>query len=166
MLFRRKLSVSEYCATRLDTLFSTQQTELWLQLKQSWSDRAVATAADDFYLTNLRAAHIEVLSMAVAKKYADIYMSLEMEKSITIFLDNHHQSAIKDLLPLYNRALASLPSDGILGIAQFFAAQVCHNNCSQDTVLAFAAQLYAALESIRQDFKFIKLISDPAVSLL
>ncbi len=166
MFFKRKISVSEYCRTRLDLLFSSQQTELWLQLKQAWPDKAIVTANDDLYLTNIRAAHIEVLSMAVTKKYADIYISIEMSKSINSFLDHHAQSTIKNTLPLYNRALASIPQDGILGIAQFLAEIICQNNCSQDTVLAFGGQLHGALESIHADFKQIKLVPDPNVSIL
>lgn len=166
MFFKRKISVSEYCTTRLDLFFSSQQTELWFQLKQAWPDDAVVTANDDLYLTHIRAAHIEVLSMAVTKKYADIYISIEMGKFINNFLDHRAQSTIENLLPLYSRALASLPSDGILGIAQFLAEQICQNNCSQDTVLAFGAQLYGALESIRADFKQIKLVPNHNVSIL
>jgi hypothetical protein len=166
MFFKRKISVSEYCGTRLDLLFSSQQTELWLKLKYSWPDNAIVSANDDLYLTHLRAAHIEVLSMAVTKKYIDMNISIEMANFINNFLDNHAQSRIKYLLPLYNRALAALPQDGILGIAQFLAEQLSQNNSSQDTVLAFGGQLYGALESIRADFKQIKLVPDPNVSIL
>ncbi|MGB5107111.1 MAG: hypothetical protein WBP29_02865 [Candidatus Zixiibacteriota bacterium] len=161
MFFKRKIPVSEYCTTRLDLLFSPQQAELWLQLKRSWPDISVVHASNDVYLTNIRAAHIEVLSMAVTKRSRDIYVSVTMQRSIETYLDQHSYMTVKALLPMYARALASFPPDGILGIAHFLAESVCPSGYSEDTVIGFGGQLYGALESIRGDFKQVKLISDP-----
>ncbi len=97
--------------------------------------------------------------MAVIKKYG-IDIALQMNRCIQDYLDNHDQEEINSLLPVYDKALSTIPQDGILGIAQFLAAVICHDNCSQDTIFALGGQLYGALESIRADFKQIKIVSE------
>ena len=132
MFFKRKISVSEYCKTRLDLLFSDQQAQVWLQLKQSWPDYKYLSISDHLFLMHVRAAHIEILSMVVTKKYAsnlNIYM--EMEEFIKNYLDEHNESNIKELLPLYSHALGSSPIDGIMEMAKFIAVCLYQDKCSQ-----------------------------------
>ena len=83
-----------------------------------------------------------------------------MQDFIKDYLVKHNQPYIKDLLPLYSKALASIPMDGILGIATFLADCVCYNNHTEQIVMAFGGQLYHAVDSIRADFKIIKLVSN------
>jgi len=158
MLFKQKISVSDYCRTRLDLLFSSEQAELWLQLKRSFSDNAIVTVNDDLYLTHLRAVHIELLSMVVTKKYMpDLDIVMQMSDFIETYLDNHNELEIKSLLRLYSRALAS-PMDGILSMVQSMMDYICQNQCKQETVFAFRELCYGVVQSIRADFKEVKLV--------
>jgi hypothetical protein len=160
MFFKRKISVDEYCKTRLDLLFSDQQTQVWLQLKQSWPDYINLSASDHLYLTHLRAAHIEILLMVVIKKFAlrnNIYD--EVEECIDNYLNEDNESNIIDILPLYSRALGSSSIDGILSMAKFMATNICNDKCPQETILSFRVQLYGAIDSIRADFKKVKIVS-------
>jgi hypothetical protein len=161
MFFKRKISVDEYCKTRLDLLFSDQQAQVWLQLKQSWPDFKYLSISDNLYLSHLRAAHIEILLMVVIKKFAlrnNIYD--EVEEFIDNYLNEHNESNIMDLLPLYSHALGSSPIDGVLVMAKFMADCLYQGKCSQETILSFRVQLYGAIDSIRADFKKVKLVSN------
>jgi hypothetical protein len=161
MFFKKKLSVGSYLQTRLDLLFSKEQTNLWLELKQSWPETSISSANSDLFLTHLRAAHIEVISMVVIKEYArNLNIFMEMQDFTEDYLVKHNESYIKELLPLYSKALASIPTDGILGMATFLADCVSGDNYTEQTVVAFGSQLYHAVESIRADFKDIKLVSN------
>jgi hypothetical protein len=161
MFFKKKLSVASYLQTRLDLLFSKEQTNLWLELKQSWPESSISSADSDLFLTHLRAAHIEVISMVVTKKLAGNFnMFIEMQDFIEDYLVKHNEPYMKELLPLYSKALASIPTDGILGIATFLADCISGNNYTEQTVMAFGSQLYHAVESIRADLKDIKLVSN------
>jgi hypothetical protein len=158
MFFKRKISVDEYCKTRLDLLFSDQQTQVWLQLKQSWPDFKYLSVNDHLYLMHLRAAHIEILLMVVIKKFVlrnNIYD--EVDEFIDNYLNEHNESNITDLLPLYSHALGSSPIDGILAMANLIANSLYQDKCSQEIILLFRAQLYGAIDLIRADFKKVKL---------
>lgn len=158
MLFKQKISVSDYCRTRIDLLFSVEQAELWLQLKRSCPDHAIVAISDNLYLTHLRAVHIELLSMVVTKKYMpNLDRVMQMSEFIETYLDNHNQLEIKSLLRPYSRALGS-PIDGILAIVQSMMAYICQNQCKQETVFAFRELCYGAVQSIRADFKEVKLV--------
>ena len=157
MFFKRKISVSTYCSTRLDLLFSAEQADRWLQLKRSWPDPAVVGVDDDLYLAHLRAAHIELLSMVITKQYRNINLCMEAGTFIEKYLNDRNVSKIKTLIQQYNRALGSSPIDSILAMAQSMASYLCQNECSQESILAFREQFYAAVESYRSDFKEVKL---------
>ncbi len=157
MFLKRKISVSTYCSTRLDLLFSTEQADRWLQLKRSWPDSAVTELNDGPYLAHLRATHIALLLMVLTKKCRDINLSIEADTFIEKYLEENNASMIKNLIELYNRALAA-PVDGVLAIAQAMASYLCQNQCSQETILDFGRQLYGAVDSYSADFKKVKIV--------
>lgn len=167
MFFKREISVSAYCKTRLDLLFGENQAQLWLRLKQSWPDYKNLSVSDHLYLAHLRAAHIQILSMIVIKKYAsNLDIFIELDKFIDNYLDEHNESYIKELLPLYSKALGSSPIDGILAIAEFMANCIYQDKCSEETILSFRAQLYGAIHSIQADFKEVKLLPNRDVGII
>ena len=157
MFFKRRISVREYCTTRLDLLFSEEQTKVWLQLKQTWPDQAIIVADENQFLSHFAAAHITLLSMAVTKKYRDIEISVETDSVIESYLVEHDRPIVSLLLPLYDRALVSVVEDGVLGLALFMLDQVCSNTCREDTAQSLKSHLYASLYAIRGDFKQVKL---------
>jgi hypothetical protein len=158
MFFKRKISVSTYCATRLDLLFSREQADRWLELKHSWPDPAIVGIDDNLYLTHLRSAHIELLLMVITKKYMpNLDICTQASTFIEKYLDDHNALMIKNLIDLYHRALASSPIDGVLAMAQALAYHICQSQCSQETIHALGGQLYGAVESYRSDFKEVKL---------
>ena len=166
MFFKRKITVPEYCKTRLNLLFSDQQAQVWLQLKQTWPDLKYLSVSDHLFLTHIRAAHIVVLSMVVTKKYAsNIDIFIEMESFVDNYLNSHNESYIRDLIPLYNRAMGSAAIDSILPMAKLIADNLYQDKCSQKTILTFRVQLYGAIDAIRADFKKVKLIPNRNISI-
>ena len=132
MLFKRKISVEEYCKTRLDLLFSEEQAERWLQLKKSNLDPTIIAIDDDLFLTHMRAVHIELLSMVVVKKYAGSYKILmEMSMFIRKYLNEHKQLIVESLQDIYSQAIGSSPIDGILAMTCCMLENICQNQCAQ-----------------------------------
>ena len=68
MFFKRKLSVSAYCTTRLDLLLGQEQANIWRTLKQSWPDPAITLVDEGSYLDRMRAAHVELLLIVITKE--------------------------------------------------------------------------------------------------
>ena len=159
MFFKKKISIDLYLQTRLDLLFSNEQINRWLQLKQSLGDELLISVNDDLFLEHIEAAHIEVIYMVLSKRYADNSdISLKMEEDIRFYLIKNNQSYINDLLPLYSKALASTPTDGVLGLAKFLSDSVCPDSNTVKAVNVFSDQLYNAVGSIHSDFKTMNIV--------
>lgn len=158
MFFRRKLPIDVYCRTRLDLLFSIEQAEDWLTFKRTSLDQAIIGVDESLYLAHLRAASIELISMAVTKKYKSIDLFIQMSTFIDKYLDNNNAGYVKALLDLYGHALGS-PVDGVGAMSGLMMESLCQNRCSEETRLYFRDFFYVGLGSIRQDFKKVKLLA-------
>ena len=159
MFFKKKISIDLYLQTRLDLLFSNEQINRWLQLKQSLGDELLISVNDDLFLEHIEAAHIEVIYMVLSKRYADNSdIPLKMEDYIKFYLIKNNQSYINELLPLYSKALASTPTDGVLGLAKFLSDSVCPDSNTVKAVNVFSDQLYNAVGSIHSDFKTMNIV--------
>ena len=159
MFFKEKISIDLYLQTRLDLLFSNEQINRWLQLKQSLGDELLISVNDDLFLEHIEAAHIEVIYMVLSKRYADNSdIPLKMEDYIKFYLIKNNQSYINELLPSYSNALASTPTDGVLGLAKFLSDSVCPDSNTVKAVNVFSDQLYNAVGSIHSDFKTMNIV--------
>ncbi|MBI5868609.1 MAG: hypothetical protein HZB43_10020 [candidate division Zixibacteria bacterium] len=162
MLFKRKVSVNEYCTTRFDLLFSAEQAERWLEIKRSSPDPVIAAIGAEFYLKHLRAVHFLLLSMAVRERYAwesDIMMGLDV--CSRRYLESHKSTYEGNLAELYYqryRRSNTLPKNRLFETAEFMLDCLCDEKCSQESVLALQEQLDSACASFRADFREIKLI--------
>ena len=159
MFFKKKLSIDLYLQTRFELLFNNEQINRWLQLKQSQGDELLISVKDDLFLEHMEAAHIEVVYMVLTKKFAgNSDISMKMEDYIKFYLIKNHQSYINELLPLYSKALASTPTDGVLGLAKFLSDSVCPDSNTVKAVNVFSDQLYNAVGSIHSDFKTMNIV--------
>jgi len=159
MFFKEKISIDLYLQTRLDLLFSNEQINRWLQLKKSLGEELLISVNDDLFLEHIEAAHIEVIYMVLSKRYADNSdIPLKMEDYIKFYLIKNNQSYINELLPLYSKALASTPTDGVLGLAKFLSDSVCPDSNTVKAVNVFSDQLYNAVGSIHSDFKTMNIV--------
>jgi hypothetical protein len=159
MFFKEKISIDLYLQTRLDLLFSNEQINRWLQLKKSLGEELLISVNDDLFLEHIEAAHIEVIYMVLSKRYADNSdIPLKMEDYIKFYLIKNNQSYINELLPLYSKALASTPTDGVLGLAKLLSDSVCPDSNTVKAVNVFSDQLYNAVGSIHSDFKTMNIV--------
>ena len=159
MFFKQKITASDYCKTRLDLLFSVEQANRWLDIKRVWPDPALVAADDDAFLTYLRGAHIELLSMVITKWYLmrNREVVSESMRYIDEYLDDHDPS-MKLLVDQYCHALASSPVDGPSGMVAAMMDWLCPKGCNQETFYGLRAQFQGAIDSYRKDFKQVKLV--------
>jgi hypothetical protein len=144
----------------LDLLFSSEQTECWLEVKRLCGDKAVADLREDLYLMHLRAAHIQLLSMVLTKKYFrndDILFSMSI--FIDDYLDHRNESLIKHYVDFYSQALGSSAIDGILAMAGAMMESLCQHASTRETLFGFREMFYSAVASFRSDFKEVKLVA-------
>jgi hypothetical protein len=167
MFFKRKISVSNYCTTRLDLLFSEKQADAWLAFKRSIDDPAVARADDQNCLDHLRAASIELMLIVMIKKSAVGLRALDLSSDARIFTEGYLQAKGQDQLDwmcaTYNQAFGSsagTPFDGVTLMAASLVQSICDGECAESTNGKFDALLHAASESFISDFKQVKLVSD------
>ncbi len=158
MLFKRRLSVDEYCTTRLNLLFSPQQADLWNSARLSSPDPVFRACAADTFLANMRAVHVELMALPIAKTYP-IVIGMEASDAIDRYLDRTGNGELRPLVQEYNQAFGSSPSDGILIMAQLFADRVAGGRLAQSTVRQVYEDMYVALRSLYDDFKKIRLVA-------
>jgi hypothetical protein len=70
-----QMSVPYYCETVLKNLLGPEQTETWLSFKRESQDTELRNAKDQTFLANLRAAHIELLGIAINKTYRNPHLN-------------------------------------------------------------------------------------------
>ncbi len=157
MFLKRKVAIDPYCETRLGFLFSNEQTERLLAFKRTCPDPRIIAADETLYQAHMRAGSIELLSMAVVKKYHNIDMSIQMSQFIERYLEKHDASHVKLLLDMYSKALAH-PMDGVGEMAALMVISLCQSRSLDQTIGYFRDFLYVGLQSIREDFKQIKVI--------
>jgi hypothetical protein len=69
MLFKKRVTVPQYCETRLQLIFSPRQDDIWMELKRDTTDAALHRAGDQLFLDNMHAAHLQLMGVAIMKTY-------------------------------------------------------------------------------------------------
>ena len=168
MFFKRKISVTDYCTTRLDLLFSEKQADAWLAFKRSIDDPAIAQADEQNYLDHLKAASIELMLIVTIQKSASGQRALDFASEARQFteryLERKGQDKLNVLCGIYEHAFGSsagTPLDGVALMAESLTRSICHNECAESTLGKFDGLLHVVSESFISDFKQVKLVADP-----
>ena len=158
MLFKRRISVSEYCTTRLDLLLSPQQAKIWTSARAASPDPAFRQWDQAVFLANMRAAHLQLLGIPITRSYP-FGLSMEASEFIDDYLARSEHEGLKPLVLEYNSAFGSSPTDGVLAMAQLFGDKVGEGRLAEATIRQLWEDFYAALRSVFDDFKKVRLVS-------
>lgn len=159
MFFKRRVTVPQYCETRLNMLFSPEQTKIWTSFKSQSIDAALRDADSQMFLDNIRAAHLQLLTTAINKTYMNMDLFSEVSNYIGTYLEQATFSNLGPIKTAYNSAFGSSPADGILVMAQLLSARVAAGRLSQDTIMDIRSLMYAGLASFFGDFKKVKIVT-------
>jgi hypothetical protein len=127
-------------------------------MKQSGIDASLLATDDEEFIRHMRAIHIELVNVAIAKKCHNPYVSYEISKLTSQFLQNHNLAIVEALLPRYNKELTTFPSNFILGMVHLFLAEVCHDKYEETSIVNLVSWFAGAYDKICLDFQDIKLV--------
>ena len=151
-IFKKKVQISKYTTTMMNTIFYVETTGHCLKLKKIDIFKKVT---DDHLLDELRSAHIQLLSVAVTKNYFDIYLSMEMNKSIKDHLERNGNSNLLNTIEEYTKAFGSSPIDGVQEMAKLIIKRL---NLDEDVSQIFKELFYEFLSSLFADIAKVKLV--------
>ena len=156
--FKQRMSIPDYCSPAFGLLFSYEQARYWISFKAQSNDRLLQGAEDDVFISNMCAANIQLLSVAINKTCKNIVLASELYGFIDAYLAKHGLSSLRPLKDTYNSAFGSSRVDGVLAMAQLLSHRVSANGLSQDSVLQIRNDMYSSLAKYYISLKKIKLI--------
>ncbi|HEU0220369.1 MAG TPA: hypothetical protein VFQ98_06155 [Gallionella sp.] len=159
MFFKKRVSVPQYCDARLSILFSQEQARQWVCLKDEFPDATLRNVDEQLFLDEMRAAHLQLISLAITKQYHDIEIAMEVSACVSSFLAKGGNQKLEDAEHTYNQAFGSSPTDGVLAMARLFSTRVAKGALSQETVADIRETFYSALASVFADFKQVKIVA-------
>jgi len=153
MFFRKKMDVNEYCAGSLNALFSAERENVWEKLRPECNDPALSAIDRMTYINHIRAIMVELVFIAIAKKF-NMDIGVDARFFATTYFKDRGASQIEDIGKTYNQAFGY---DGIAGMIASFSDQLTDGKIRQDALQRLHAEFYAVLQSLFDDFKTIKL---------
>ncbi len=162
MLFKKKVTVEDYCCGKLALLFSPEREATWDSLWSRCNDAALNQADKNLYYDNLRAAMIELMGIAITKN-----CKIEPAIAARIYMDNYLKkrgmTAISSLRHDYNGAFGCSYSDGVTQMVQLFAERVTQSKMGEPTKQQFYIEFYGIWKMLFEEFKSIKLVAPTPV---
>lgn len=164
MLFKRKIKYQSYCDASVEAALQNTDEATLKEFRQACGDIALDSADQHIYQNHLRALFIEMLLIAISKRYS-FKVALPTEIFVHQKLKELNLQEVSEICTGYSQAFASpsleeiaMGTDGIRNMAQYFDKAVCEGQLKQETVGRLDAELRAVLKSHFKDFKSIKLI--------
>ncbi len=158
MLFKKKISVEEYCTWTLTSLFSTDREAAWESLRLSCNDPHLSAVDPDTYYKNLRAVVIDLMLIAITKN-CSLDVSMDARFFVMTYLNERSLEEIELLSSDYNRAFGTIGADGVEQMALLFAYKLTSSKMSAVTTQRFLAEFYEFLRAFFDEFKSIKLVA-------
>ena len=134
MFFKKRITVPQYCATRLELMLSPWQDDMWMDLKRSSTDAALRKAQDQMFLDNMHAAHLQLMGVALGRTYHNFNMAIEASQCVTSLLKTRGLSRLESIKETYNTAFGSSPADGVLAMANLVSARVANGDLAPATI--------------------------------
>jgi len=158
MLFKKKVSVEDYCTQNLVPIFSRDREVTWEVLRRACNDNSLSSVDSQLYYKHLRAVFIQLMSIGVAKN-CGLDASIDAAVFVTMYLNKHNLSEIDELSKGYNQAFASSGTDGVKEMVLIFADNLSAGNMKPETIERLYGEFYGILRIFFDDFKSFKLVS-------
>lgn len=160
MLFKKKVTVPDYCSGKLTRLFSQERETTWEGLRARCNDARLNQAERTLYHDNLRAVMIELMQIAVTKNCRwTSSISFDTRSFVETYLHKRGLGGIASLIGEYNQAFGSSTTDGVEEIVALFAEKVTGSKMGELTKRQFYEEFYAILAVLFKEFECIKLVS-------
>ncbi|MGA3055226.1 MAG: hypothetical protein ABSD63_13530 [Candidatus Korobacteraceae bacterium] len=158
MFFKNKVNVADYCSGKLTRLFSQEREATWNDLRIRCNDAQLNQADNDAYYSNLRAAMITLMSIAIAKN-CSVDSMVHAGGFVADYLDKRGLTQIDSLCSEYSRAFGGSSTDGVQQMVLLFAEKLTQSNMGEPTKQQFYAEFYAMLRALFEEFKSVKLVT-------
>jgi hypothetical protein len=164
MLFKKKISVTDYCTGKLTALFSQEREATWDSLRARCNDAALNQADKNLYYDNLRAIMVRLMVIATVK-----HCNWESDTATRLFISDYlkkrNLTEIDSLSGEYSQAFGSSYTDGVAPMVHLFAHKVTQSKMGEPTKRQFHAEFYGILKMLFEEFKSIKLVrGSPSVT--
>ena len=157
MLFRKKMTVAQYCDANLVTLFSREREDTWEKMRRACDDPWLNAVDKDVYYIHMRAILIELMLIAITKSCA-MRISSDAYVHVEKYLSKRNLSKINALTSEYSNAFGTIGTDGVEQMALRFTELLTGGRVQQATAQRFFAEFYSMLKVFFDDFKNIKLV--------
>lgn len=159
ILFKKKLTVADYCSGKLTSLLSADREAAWEGLRSRCNDAHLNGADAKLYYDNLRAAMIELMQIAVTKNSSwTSSVSSDVRGFVQTFLQERSLREIASLVAEYNHAFGTPAPDGVVLMVDLLADKVTDARMGEPTKEQFRLEFYGVLRVLFEEFKSIKLV--------
>jgi hypothetical protein len=165
MFFKKKIPFQEYCTASLRAAFENTDEATGELFRRNCGDSFLSAAELQLYLNYLRAAFINLMLIAIAKK-CKTDISLEAHIFVTMHLKELNRPELNEICHGYSQAFASSSTDGVRAMVQHFNKAVTAGRMRQETIERLYVEFWAVLQSHSKDFKSIKLVAGSQARLL
>lgn len=153
--FKQKVLVSKYSTTAMNTIFSVELTAHFLRMK---SLDIFKNVNEDVYLSEFRAAFIELFKVTVDKNYSNILLSFELTKCIEQYVQNlFGNTELLTIYEEYNKAFGSSGTDGVREMAKLCCRRM-NVDLNSDATERLNDLFYSYLSSSFKEIDKIKLV--------
>ncbi len=160
MLFKKKVTVADYCSGKLGRLFSQEREAAWEDLRARCSDAHLNQADREVYYDNLRAAMIELMHIAVTRNSSwTSSVSSDARGFVQTYLHERGLTEIASLIGEYNRAFGTPSPDGVALMVDVLAGNVTQSKMGEPTREQFRLEFYAILRVLFEEFRSVKLLT-------
>lgn len=163
MFFKKRVNVRDYCTAKLQALTSYDNLQVWAAVQDDSDDKALRIIPAQRLIDELLAAHAELLSLALTKRYhnAESYLgvgTMAVEMSLKSFFASRGNPGLYAVKDEYNRAFGSSPVDGVREMVALFNHRIAGGALTERSTKSIYDLLYRSLASYFADFKRINLI--------
>lgn len=131
----------------------------YLKIKNNLNDDELKKIDLDLYKKEIYAVLIEILNIAITRKYNNINISLAFSMATKSYLiKNYNDLNLESICEKYNIAFGSNHSDGILEMTFLFSARVANNKFNNDIINMFNEMFRQFFLSVWKDLEKINLI--------
>lgn len=158
MFFKKRVNVRDYCDVKLQALTSEGNLRAWATLQDDSNDQTFRAVPTQRVVDELLAAHVQLLSLAITKRYRNIDLAMGAGMSVRSFFASRNNPTLEPAKDEYNRAFGSSPSDGVREMVRLFNRRVAGGALSERTTSSVYDLMYRSLASYFSDFKGMKLV--------
>lgn len=158
MFFKRRVNVREYCTSKMESLTAPESAQTWAALHKNSNDAAFLAVPMQQVADELLAAHVQLMSCAIAKEYHNVELYMGAGMSIKAFFSIRSNSGWEATKDAYNKAFGSSPADGVLEMAKLFNHRLANGRLAEQTVKSVYDLMYRALGSFYDGFSRIRLV--------